>query len=122
MAKGKLLSSFLRVTMSNYILLKNNIERSQKAYELYKNNANYHHALHIYHANKVIYEELNKLLNSKMVDVSFKNKVYNYIFHLEDWFLQFHLHEKQVSELEDKFAFAPLEFNIPFPANFVEDL
>lgn len=108
--------------MSNYILLKNNIERSQKAYELYKINTNYHHALHIYHANKVIYEELNKLLNSKIVDVNFKNKVYTYIFHLEDWFLQFHLLEKQVNDLEERFVFAPLEFNIPFPTNFIEDL
>lgn len=108
--------------MSNYISLKNNIERSQKAYALYKTNPTYHHALHIYHANKIIYEELNNLLGSEITDINFKNGIYTYLFHLEDWFLQFNLQEKQITNSEDRFVFAPLEYNISFPSQFIERL
>ena len=108
--------------MSNLNLVKNNIERSQKAYDLYKTYPNYHHALHIFNANKVIYEELNKLLASDKLSYSFRNQIYNYIFHLEDWFLQFGLYEKHVEGLEEEFIFEPFKHSIPFPTNFIKDL
>lgn len=108
--------------MSSYILIRNNIERAQRAYKLYKLHENYHHALHIYHANKIVYDELNSLLKLEELNESLRTRVFNYIFHLEDWFLQFKLCEKEEKLPEDKFLFNSLNYNIPYPSDFLENL
>ncbi len=37
----------------------NNIKRSEAAYKVYQQGLTYHQALHVFHANKKIYDELN---------------------------------------------------------------
>ena len=118
----RILLSTLRGIMFNNNLLKHNIERSQKAYELYRIHSNYHHALHIYHANQVIYNALNNLISNELVEKKYRDDIYNYLFHLEDWFLQFHCYENTINDPEDRFVFSALEYSIPFPLDFIRSL
>lgn len=106
--------------MSNYTILKNNIKRSEIAYQVYSRNKNYHNALHIFHANEIIYDKLNNLLKEQDLSESFLELIINYLFHLEDWFLQFSILELEIVKPEQDFSFLPLEDNIPYPANFLE--
>ena len=100
----------------------NNMQRAEVAYQKYKICPNYHHAKHIYHANKTIYEELNKLL-SQPANFSYDIKqVIDYIFHLEDWFLQFEKLEGSIEDLEQEFIFMPFKSFISFPQNFKESI
>lgn len=105
--------------MPNYTILKNNIKRSEIAYQLYCKNKNYHHALHIFYANEVIYDELSVLLEKETSD-SLLELIVNYLFHLEDWFLQFSKLEQRVESPQQEFLFLPLEKNIPYPSKFLE--
>ena len=117
-----LLSKILEVTMSDYTSLKNNIKRSELAYQLYSRDKRYHQALHIHCANKIVYDELNKLLSNEALSDSVIESAINYLFHLEDWFLQFSILEKDIEDPQHIFSFLPLEKNIPYPSNFVEVL
>ena len=105
--------------MNEYNLIRNNIARSQRAYNLYKKIPNYHHALHIFNANKIVYDELNNLLASESINVDFKEGIIDYLFHLEDWFLQFSLHEKKIDNPEDEFIFSSFKYSITFPTEFI---
>lgn len=108
--------------MSKYTALINNIQRSQLAYELYSKCPNYHHAMHIFRANEKVYDCLNNLLQLDTINSQMSKKVFNYLFHLEDWFLQFSIMEEQVENIEGKFSFDPLQNNIAYPSDFLESL
>lgn len=106
--------------MFDYTILKNNIKRSELAYRFYCENKKYHHALHIFYANKIIYDELNNLLQENGLDESVLESIFNYLFHLEDWFLQFSILEEGIEDPQHVFSFLPLEDSIPYPTEFLE--
>lgn len=96
----------------------NNMQRAEVAYQNYKISPSYHHAKHIYHANKMIYEELNRLL-SQPANFSYDiRQIIEYLFHLEDWFLQFEKLENSIEDLEQEFIFMPFKNFISFPQYF----
>lgn len=100
----------------------NNIERSEEAYRVYKKGLTYHQALHIFYANKNVYKELNALLNDYDIDKDLGQKIFDYLFHLEDWFLQFLNLEMEISCIEEEFRFPSLRYSIPYPSNFLNDV
>ncbi|WP_058369141.1 hypothetical protein [Psychrobacter sp. ENNN9_III] len=100
----------------------NNIKRSEAAYKVYQKGLTYHQALHVFHANKKIYDELILLLNNNSLDTSMSKKIFNYIFYLEDWFVQFSKLEKEVDSLEDRFSFESLKNSIAYPESFLDDV
>mgnify|MGYP003607618749 FL=1 len=105
-----------------YLKLINNLARAEMAYQRYKTVPNYHHAMHIYHANKVIYEELNVILSQTLRTSPVKELIINFMFRLEDWFLQFEQLEKQTHHLEQEFIFQPLSNAVTYPKDFIEKL
>lgn len=100
----------------------NNIERSEEAYKVYKKGLTYHQALHIFYANTNVYKELNHLLSNYDIDQDLNRKIFDYIFHLEDWFLQFLNLEKEVTCIEETFCFPSLRYSIPYPSKFLSDV
>lgn len=106
--------------MFDYIALTNNIRRSELAYRAYCKNKNYHHALHIFHANEVVYDELNALLKGKDLSNKLLEETANYLFHLEDWFLQFSILERETHKPEQNFSFLALKGGIAYPSDFLE--
>ena len=100
--------------MFNCTTLANNIKRSELAYRLYCENTKYHQALHIFHANQIVYDELNFLLEKEGLSDSVLKATINYLFHLEDWFLQFSMLEKKIESPQQDFSFLPLDDNIPY--------
>ena len=116
------LLKILEVIMTEYTLLINNIRRSEAAYKIYCKCSNYHQALHIFHANKKVYDELSNLLEVSSITKELSSEIFNYLFHLEDWFLQFSLLEKEVVDIEGKFSFSPLKSAISYPSDFLEML
>ena len=100
----------------------NNIKRSEAAYKVYQQGLTYHQALHVFHANKKIYDELNCLLNNNNIDMSMSKKIFAYLFYLEDWFLQFSKLEKDIENIEDRFSFTTLKHGIPYPSSFLDDV
>ena len=96
------------------------IGRSTSAYALYKDDKMYYQALRIFNANKKTYKLLIEY--SYSCNESILKEVYNYIFHLEDWFEQFHKFASQVEELESVFVFERLKNSIPFPSDFITKL
>ncbi|AMN49105.1 hypothetical protein [Psychrobacter sp. P2G3] len=100
----------------------NNIKRSEAAYKVYQQGLTYHQALHIFHANEKIYEELNFLLNNNNIDMAMSKKIFNYIFYLEDWFLQFSKLENDIDDIEDRFSFVSLKHSIVYPSSFLDDV
>lgn len=106
--------------MFNYTALINNIKRSEQAYQVYCKNKNYHNALHIFHANEIVYDELNSLLKAQTLNNELLKETFFYLFHLEDWFLQFSILEKTVNNPEQDFSFLALKDSIPYPSHFLE--
>lgn len=101
--------------------LKRNILRSQRAYELYKENGKFLCAVRIYKSNKRIYQLLESFLT--ICDEDIKNDVINYIFHLDDWVEQFECERELLKpKLADNFVFERHEFSIPYPGDFLEKL
>ena len=76
-----------------------NMTRSNRAYQMYKNKPTYYNACHIYNANKIIYD---------------------YIFHLEKWFIQFDNEKNKIKDIEETFIFQAFDDHIPFPKNFLK--
>ncbi len=93
------------------------ILRSTRAYELYKKDRMYYQALRIFNANKKIYKLLIKF--SYSCDEDFLIYTHDYIFHLEDWFLQFDKYQNKNPDLESIFTFERLKGSIAFPINFI---
>ncbi|NBC57066.1 MAG: hypothetical protein GVY05_02110 [Bacteroidetes bacterium] len=102
--------------MNKKLQLERAILRSEAAYALYISQKKYHQALHIYKANLRVYELL--LEYAEFCSSSNLNLVFEYIFHLEDWFVQFKNQEKEVTSLEDLFVFSRLLNGIPYPKTF----
>lgn len=96
------------------------IHRSTSAYNLYKEDKMYYQALRIFSANKKIYKLL--IQYSYRCDETVLVDVYNYIFHLEDWFQQFNKYAKSNIELEQVFVFDRLKNSIPFPSDFINKI
>lgn len=96
-------------------ILRLNIERSQIAYEFYKTDCKFFKALRIYRANKFIYNILQE------IDLEqHQNLIFDYIFHLDDWFNQFdEVKNNNNPKLKDVFKFERMEGMIPFPKNFL---
>lgn len=96
------------------------IMRSESAYEYYIENKRYHQALRIYEANQTLYGFLCMYsldCSEEILDV-----VFDYIFHLEDWFAQFKRLKKTNPGLEDAFVFEKLEHSISYPKEFKQFL
>ena len=100
--------------------LRKTILHSQAAYEEYKAAKLYFQALRIYKANKKIYKLLDKY--KFYADSETIIEVFNYLFHLDDWFLQFEALENKNPNLEDEFIFVRFEKSIPFPKTFVNKI
>ena len=96
------------------------IHRSTSAYNLYKEDKMYYQALRIFSANKKTYKLLVQY--SYDCDEAILKEVYNYIFHLEDWFNQFTIHADKEMELETEFVFDRLKNSIPFPSDFINKI
>ncbi|MDT0556646.1 hypothetical protein [Patiriisocius hiemis] len=96
------------------------IERSEAAYELYIENKLFFQANRIYKANLVVYNLLNEYVFS--CSKTIRPQVYNYIFHLEDWFGQFEYTKEQLKTKTDEFAFVKWNGAISFPISFLENL
>jgi hypothetical protein len=93
------------------------INRSQSAYKLYLEDKFYFQALRIYKSNLQVYGLLNEFVFS--CEESILSDVLEYIFHLDDWFLQFKQIETQLSpDPEDLFVFERLSKSIAFPYDF----
>lgn len=97
--------------------LKQAINRSELAYELYKANPVFYNANKIYRANKLVYKELeSELLKA---EDNKKGLIVTYLFHLDDWMCQFHHHKSNNQpNLNDKFVFERIEGMIPFNQEF----
>jgi hypothetical protein len=96
------------------------ILRSEMAYQLYSIEKTYYQSKRIFNANLVIHELL--------VDYSFIceediiDDTLNYIFHLEDWFLQYIDLEKSVSDLQQEFVFQRFKNSPSFPKHIKSKL
>lgn len=104
------------------IKLSRAIKRTELAYNLYLRNNFYSQALRLYKANKSIYELLEIFLyecNENEV-----RSVCNYIFHLDDWFNQFHIEQnkKKSCDLNSVFVFERVIDGIPYPLDFAKNL
>jgi len=92
------------------------IMRSESAYAYYIDQKRYHQALRIYRANKMLYNLLS--MYSSNCSEELLQPVFDYIFHLEDWFEQFKSLKKSNPGLEDTFVFEKLEYGISYPKDF----
>ena len=97
------------------------IERSEFAYKLYQKDKKYFQAIRIYNSNKLIYTILElMLLDDNCID---KNKIINFLFHLDDWFSQFsEAIESRSYSLNETFVFDRIEGMVPFPKDFISEL
>jgi hypothetical protein len=97
------------------------IERSEQAYEIYKNEQKYFQAIRIYNGNRLVYALLESLLlDDNDID---KKKIFNYLFHLDDWFSQFdEATRSRTVSLNDTFIFERLEGMFCFPKEFISEL
>ncbi|MFA5619188.1 MAG: hypothetical protein WDA08_02640 [Weeksellaceae bacterium] len=99
--------------------LKRAILRSELAYEHYKSDKLYFQALRIFSANQEVYKNLVEY--SQTCNEEELQDVFNYIFHLEDWFNQFE-NEMLHVELNEVFVFERLEKGIAYPNEFIKKL
>jgi len=93
------------------------IARSQYAYQLYLPKKYYYQALRIYKANTEVYRLLEAYVY--LCDEQIQKLVFDYMMHLEDWFLQFSLEEKKDIAPRSVFVFDRFEDSPAFPKNFV---
>lgn len=101
--------------------LKRAIERSNAAYLAYSEQKKYFMACRIYNANIQLYDFLESYLYEE--DVLDEKEVFEYLFHLEDWFNQFDATvEKQQPQLEDRFVFERLDGSYAYPTSFLDNL
>lgn len=88
------------------------IIRSEKAYRYYLKDKLYFQALRIYKANEILYNLLQEYqLNCSNEE---QEKICNYIFHLEDWMLQFEDNKIKVKSPIEIFIFERWKESIPF--------
>jgi len=100
--------------------LKIAIARSQKAYELYSTQGRlFFQAKRIYEANKIVYRLLNEYLFEEGILVE---DTFNYLYHLEDWFVQFEYFDKAVKHPSEIFIFERWKGGLAFPKAFVKNI
>lgn len=109
-----------QITMDiiNRILIIN--ERSQLAYNEYLKDKLYFQAKRIYNSNIQLLDLLNEFQFSCSKDI--KEDLFKCIFHLEDWFLQFHKLEQNIININDLFVFPRLNSSFEYPKNFYNQL
>lgn len=98
-------------------ILKN---RSEFAYKEYRENKKYYQAKRIYNANTELMDLLKEF--QFICDDLILMDLYKYIFHLEDWFLQFEKLESEICYLDQDFTFTRLEHSFQFPSEFFNKL
>jgi muramoyltetrapeptide carboxypeptidase LdcA involved in peptidoglycan recycling len=96
------------------------IVRSETAYQFYKIEKAYYQSKRIYTANLSIYNLLIEY--SYVCDEDLITETLNYIFHLEDWFLQYKELEKSVTQLQQEFIFERFKNSPSFPKHFKSKL
>lgn len=96
------------------------IKRSEKAYSLYLEDNMFFKALRIYKSNLVIYGLLEEYAFE--CDEAYLDEVFNFIFHLEDWFESFHSAQSNNPALNDSFVFERLKNSPAFPSDFVKNI
>lgn len=96
------------------------IQRSEKAYLLYIKNKRFFQALRIYKANLKVYALLEEFVFE--CEEQYLDQVYEYLFHLEDWFESFNAAQIAEPALNDVFVFENLPNSPRFPSNFSEDV
>ena len=95
------------------------IERSQLAYSLYVKEKKLFQALRIYKANKEIYALLTRC--AYLWNDSIRSRIFEYLFHLEDWFEQFdNLRNSCSFNLDDEFVFNKLPGSISYPSAIID--
>jgi hypothetical protein len=105
--------------MNEKLTLIFHIERSQLAYSLYVKEKRFFQALRIYKANKEIYSLLNRC--AYLWNDSIRSTIFEYLFHLEDWFEQFdNLRSSRSFNLDDEFVFGRLSSSIPYPSAIID--
>ena len=96
------------------------IKRSQAAYDLYLKSKTYYQANRIYKANKQLYSMAEKLY---LVDDVGRKGFKELIFHLDDWFLQYEEHVRQLQpKLDDVFVFERIDGMFPHPTTFINNI
>ena len=96
------------------------IERSQTAYQNYGLDKKYIQALRIYNANQEVYKLLHKLMYQSNTNLE---DVFDYLFHLEDWFATFeNTVENLQPQLGDVFAFERIAGSMSYPKEFYNNL
>ena len=102
----------------NKLIVLNN--RNQLAYQEYLTTTKYYQANRIYSVNTEI---LNLLKEFQFIcDKDIEELTIKYIFHLEDWILQFLEHKKKIKSIQDKFVFDKLNESFEFPNEFYKKL
>lgn len=97
------------------------IIRSESAYALYLKHKRYIDALRIRNANDEVYTLLTDFQYT--CSETMIKEVHDYLFHLEDWFAQFaFLEQTLVPDLETIFVFQRLDFSLPFPSTFKQQI
>lgn len=94
------------------------IRRSEKAYLLYREDKLFFQALRIFKANLRVYTLLEEFMFQ--CKEQYLDQVYNYLFHLEDWFESFDAAQAEEPGLHDLFAFESLPNSPRFPSKFIE--
>ena len=91
------------------------IKRSEEAYQGYIKDKLFFQANRIFKANKLLYDLLEELY----LDGFYTDETRNFLFHLDDWFLQFDQLKRQLNpSAEDRFIFDRTEGMVPFPKSF----
>tara|TARA_B110000971_G_C19983620_1_gene488515 strand:- start:970 stop:1299 length:330 start_codon:yes stop_codon:yes gene_type:complete len=98
------------------------MQRSELAYDLYLVDKKYFQAKRIQKSNIELYKILSKSIYRK--DIKNTEIVFNFLFHLEDWFEQFEEHKNKMLNitLNSEFVFSRLENSPIFPKEFLKNI
>lgn len=92
--------------------IKSAIQRSEMAYELYLKDKLFFQALRIFKANEIVYKLLQDY--QLVCPIEEQESVCYYIFHLEDWMIQFEYEKLNVQNPNAVFVFERWEGAISF--------
>lgn len=92
------------------------IRRSERAYALYVEKKLFFQALRIYKANRKVYALLEKFMFE--CEEQYLPEIFQYLFHLEDWFESFHAAQGIQPALDDLFVFKSLPGTPKYPSDF----
>lgn len=106
--------------MVNKQELRSAIYRSERAYQLYSQEKLFFQAIRIYKANEIIYNKLQEY--QLFCPLEEQENVCNYIFHLEDWMVQFEYSKQKINNPNESFIFDRWYGAISFPKDFINNL